>query len=217
MPPPPDIVAFLQSNASAVFGLLGALGGGVLSFVATSIHKRREFDLLIWGKLFDRRIAAHERVVALAIEMRVMVGLGGTDERGEVRRSPQVLLSREAFDGWFTRFTQLSMEGTTWLTTATKREVNFVQDYLVTLHLHLAEIPSERYLAVGEIIRQDFVDISSSLEKQAFEFFRTDIKKLKLNDLQDWHKYKRTETERRLTSTVLLARLDDVRSLGSKQ
>jgi hypothetical protein len=215
MPELLDLAAFLQTNSSAVFGLLGALGGGVLSYIATSLHKRREFDLQIWSKLFDRRIAAHEKVIALAVEMRVMVVLGGVDSRGEVRRSPQVLFSKEQFEEWFTRFTQLSLEGTTWLSTSTKREVNLVQDYLITLHMHLAAIPSARYLEVGEIVREDFVDLSSSLEKKAFEFFTSDIKKLQLNNLEKWHKYKRAVTERRLQATMLISRLEQVRALES--
>jgi hypothetical protein len=205
-----DLLPFLQQNASAVFGLVGALGGGVLSFVATSLHKRRDFDLQIWGKLYERRIAAHERVIQVAVEMRVMVTTGETDAQGEVRRSPQMLLSKEEFERWFTRFTQLSLEGTTWLTTSTKREVNFVQDYLVTLHMHLAGVPTGSYLSVGELIRQDFIDLSSSLEKKAYEFFTTDIRKLRLNSLDDWHKYKRPETESRLKATTLLARSEEV-------
>ena len=209
----PDLLTFLQANSSAIFGLLGAFGGGVLSYIATTLHKRRDFDLQIWGKLFDRRIAAHEKVIALAVEMRVMVSCGEIDARGEVRRSPQVLLSKKAFEGWFTRFTQLSLEGTTWLNTPTQREVNFVQDYLVTLHMHLSTIKSEKYLKVGEIIRNDFVDLSSSLEKRAFEFFTSDIKKLRLNSLEDWHKYKRPETERRLLAMDLLKEFEQVREL----
>ena len=118
---PPNVHQFLSANASAVFGLIGALGGGVLSFLATLILKKRDFNLQMWGKLFDRRIAAHEKVISLAVEMRVMVGLGGRDKHGEVRRAPQVLLSKEEFERWFTRFTELTMEGTTWLSIATKR------------------------------------------------------------------------------------------------
>lgn len=216
MPQLSDVTAFLQANASAVFGLLGALGGGVLSYVATALHKRREFDLQVWGKLFDRRIAAHEKVIALAIEMRVMVGLGAANAGGEVRRSPQVLLSKDKFERWFTGFTQLSIEATTWLSTSTQRELNFVQDYMITLYMRLAAIPSERYLEVGEIIRQDFVDLSSSLEKRAFEFFTSDIKKLRLNNLDDWHKYEKLETERRLQATALITKLELVRTLEGR-
>lgn len=210
MEPDPTLLQFLQQNSSAVFGLAGALGGGILSFIATSLHKRRDFDLQMWSKLYERRIAAHERVIQVAVEMRIMVSAGHADASGEVRRSPRVLLSKEDFEAWFTRFTELSLEGTTWLTTSTKRELNFVQDYLVTLHMHLVGIPSESYLSVGELVRQDFIDLSSSLEKKAYEFFARDIRRLRLHSLNDRHKYDRPETERRLKASALLTRSEEV-------
>ena len=166
----------------------------------------------MWSKLIERRIAAHEKVISLAIEMRVMVSIGTTDTHGQLQRAPQVLISKEQFEYWFTRFTQLTMEGTSWLTVETKREVNFAQDYLVTLHMHLKSIPSEEYLRIGELIRQDFIDLSSSLEKTAFDFFQQGIHKLKLDSLNKHHKYKRLETERRLNETALLRNLPSIRN-----
>src|SRR5690606_37680479 len=100
-------------------------------------------------------------------------------------------ISRETFEEWFTRFTQLSLDGTSWLSTATKREVNFVQDYLVTLHLYLEGVLSDEFLRLGEAIRRDFVDLSSCLEKRAFAFFQRDVRKLRPDSLDKWHKYKR--------------------------
>lgn len=199
-----DLSSFIDENASAIFALAGALGGGLLSFIGALLLKKREFSLAVSSKILDRRIDAHEKVIALATEMRVMVGLGGVTESGEVRRSPQIMMSRETFEDWFTRFTKLSMEGTSWLSTSTKREVNFVQDYLITLHLYLENVPSERFLDLGEIIRQDFIDLSASLEKKAFLFFQKGIRKLQPDNLDEWHKYERSETERRLHATSLL-------------
>jgi hypothetical protein len=214
MPNFPDLLSFLNANASAVFGLLGALGGGVLSYFSTSLQKRRDFDLQLWGKLFDRRIGAHEEVIAMAVEMRIMVASGEVDAAGEVRRFPQVLQCKEKFEEWWTRFTLVWVASSTWLSTPTKREINFVQDYLVTLHMDLVKIDSALFPVVGEIIRQDFIDLSASLEKQAFEFFARDIRKLRLNNLQDWHKYPRPETERRFMNTALRSNIEKIQALN---
>lgn len=68
-----------------------SLGLLVLSVVAycrlfaSVMLKKRDFNLQMWSKLVERRIAAHENVISLAVEMRVMVGLGGTDEHGQLR------------------------------------------------------------------------------------------------------------------------------------
>lgn len=200
----PDIQQFLNENASAVFGLLGALGGGFLSFIASLLLKRREFSLQLRSKIVDRQIAAHERILKLAQDMRVMVSTGILGKDGEIARGPRILLSKEEFESWFARFTEEQLDGSTWLTTGTKREVAFVQDYLATLHMHLVNVPSDRYFDLALLIRQDFIDLSDSLEKAAFSFFESGIRRAKADSLSAWHKYKRPVTERRLLSTALI-------------
>jgi hypothetical protein len=195
---------FITEHASAIFGLIGTLAGGVLSFAAMLFLKQRDFNLKIADKLIERRIKAHEQVIAVALEMRVMATLGGFNQNGEVRRMPQVLISKEEFERWFTRFTQLTLEGSTWLSNDAKREVSFVQDYLVTLHLKLATVPSGKYVVIGEYLPEDFRELSSSLEKKAFSFFERGIRKLKLDSLDKWHKYKRPVTESRLQQMALI-------------
>lgn len=200
----PEAQQFLNSNASAVFGLIGALGGGVLSFVASLLLKRREFSLQLRSKIIDRQIAAHERILKLAQDMRVMGSTGALGPDGEVLRGPCILLSKDAFEGWFVRFTEQQLAGSAWLTTGTKREAAFVQDYLVTLHMHLVDVPSEKYFDLAQMIRQDFIDLSGSLEKTAFSFFESGIHRAKLDSLTAWHKYKRPFAERRLAGTALM-------------
>jgi hypothetical protein len=136
-----------------------------------------------------------------------MVSSGTLGINGEVARGPRILLSKDEFESWFTRFTEQQLEGSTWLTTGTKREVAFVQDYLVTLHMHLADVPSGKYFDLAQMIRQDFIDLSSSLEKAAFTFFEKGIHRAKPDSLLDWHKYKRPVTERRLMNTALLKKI----------
>lgn len=211
------IKEFINNNTSAIFGLLGALGGGLVSFLASWLLKKREYNLRLWDKLLERRIKAHENVIAAALEMRVMVALGATEEGGEVARAPQVLLSKEAFEEWFIRFTQLTVGGSTWLTTEAKRELNFVQDYFVTLHQNLTGVPSEKYLPIGQVIRQDFLALSSDLETKSFEFFGKEVRRLKLSNLKKWHKYKRAETEKRLKRTELLSQWDKIRRIATAE
>ncbi|HXM20592.1 MAG TPA: hypothetical protein VN948_04905 [Terriglobales bacterium] len=207
---------FLEQHASAVFGLVGALGGGLLSFFASWLMRKRDYDLQLWGKLLERRIEAHERVIQIALEMRVMIPLGGVDGSGEVLRAPEVLCSKEAFENWFHHVKTETGPGSTWLSVATTRELNFVQDYLVTLFMHLVGVPTERYPQAGVVVRQDFIDLSSQLERQTFSFFVNDVRRLKLKDLREWHKYPREETERRLKMTRLLQQWQDIARLSDR-
>ena len=132
------IKEFITKNTSAIFGLLGVLGGSLFFFLTSWLIKKREYSLRLWDKLLERRIKAHENVLTVAIEMRVMVPMGPPDENGDAPRHPRVFASKDEFEAWFRHFTELTMEGTTWLTTATKRELNFVQDYLASLHHNLS-------------------------------------------------------------------------------
>lgn len=199
-----ELGKFLTANASALFALVGVLGGGILSFCSALILKKREFNLTISGKLLDRRIVSHENVISLAIKLRVMIALGGESTSGEARRAPQIMTSRNVFEDWLTHFTQLGLTGTTWLSNDAKKEINFVQDYFVTLHMYLDSVPSDKFLGLGELIRQDFISLSSSLEKKAFAFFQSGVRKLQPDSLDEWHKYQLSETQARLRSTALV-------------
>ena len=96
------------------------------------------------------------------------------------------------------------------MTTETKRELNFVQDYLVNLFQLLSNVDSNKYLAIGQVIRQDFIDLSSTLEKKSFAFFKNDVRRLTLSDPEIWHKYKRTITEERLKETALFKQCEKI-------
>ncbi len=208
---------FLQENASAIFGLLGAFLGGLLSFTATWVMKNREYTLRVWDRLLERRIKAHENLISIALDMRVMVTLGGENMDGEVARAPQVMISKEEFEKWFRRFALLTKENSTWLTTKARREVNFVQDYLVTLHTNLSSAQSDKYLSVGQVIRQDFVDLSLTLEKASYDYFENEISKRKLSKLSEWHKYPRQNTESRLSNMLLISDWKKVQEVLSEK
>lgn len=126
-----------------------------------------------------------------------------------------MLISQKAFEDWFTRAVGSSVAASTWLSILAKREANFLQDYLVTLHLNLEQIPSKEYLTVGTLIRQDFVNISARLERAAFTFFERDVRQLKLSDLDKYHKYPREYTEQRLKETQLFSRWSEVNQLAN--
>lgn len=205
-----SMATFLSDNASAVFGLMGALGGVFLTFITGWVLKKRDYDLRLWDRLLERRIASHDDLMQVANEMRMMASLRGVDETGEVARTPQVLVSREVFEGWMRRAIEKLVGGAAWLTTSAKREANLIQDYLVTLHLYLEGVPSSRFEEVGTIVRQDFIMLSSSLEKVAHAFFKKGVRKLQVGNLDDWHKYPREETERRLKDTQLLVRSKNI-------
>lgn len=204
----PESPSFLMANAPAIFGIIGVIFGGLLSFVTSYVTKNQEFKLKVWSSFIDKRIKAHELVIAGACEMRVMTILGGIDKQGELRRAPRVLLSEEHFASWFGDFVSSINNFTVWLTEDTKRELNFVQDYVTNLNSFLRDSPQDKYITVGEIIRHDFLKLSSDLEKSAYQYFTADVLKTSLADLDEWHKYKLDVTKARLNDTELFKQRD---------
>ena len=205
---------FLTHNVAAFLALAGVLVGGLvtggISLLNAWVMRNRDFQLKLWEKLLDRRIMAHEAVLEISLKMRFMVSFQRFDSEGELVRAPLVMRSKEEFDEWLGEFAEKSLPATTWLSTAVRRELNFVQDYLVTLHTKLADVPPQHCATLGIFIRQDFIDLSTELEKTAFKFFESEVQTLRLNDLTDWHKYPREETDKRLQNTALMRRWSEI-------
>jgi hypothetical protein len=121
-----------------------------LALLNAWIMRNRDLNLKLWERFLDRRITAHETVAALALKMRFVCPLGPVHE-GEVVRAPQVMTSKETFDEWLAEFSQSSAPATTWLSTSVKRELNFVQDYFVSVHTNLHGASSEQFPIVGAL------------------------------------------------------------------
>jgi|SRR5579859_1779107 len=94
-----------------------------------------------------------------------------------------------------------------------KERTEFRAGLLITLYVNLSKVPSERFLEVGALIRQDFIDLSSSLEKITFQFFESEARKLHLGDLAENHKYALEETKRRLRRTIMLSKWREIEEL----
>jgi hypothetical protein len=200
----------IKDNASAVFALLGTLAGATLTFVGTWILQSHETQNRLLEKVIDKRIQAHEKVIELSKLLRQMTSLGYAEKDGELARTPVIMLSHESFDDFLLKFSQAGVESSTWLSTEVTRELNFVQDYFVNLYEFLRDVQPDKFPEIGRIIRQDFIDFSSSLEKLAFAFFTKDLTKMKLNDLSQWHKYPLNKTKKRLNETAFLKNRDEI-------
>lgn len=203
----------IRDNISAIFTLIGIFVGAALSFLGTLVLNRNEAKTRLLEKVLDRRIAANEQVIKLAHSMRLMVSMGHLDKSGDLARTPNILTSREALENWMELFTQTSGQATTWLSTDLTRELNLVQDYIITLCEYLRPARSDKFPEIGVILRQDFIDFSDALEKLAFEFFAHELTKFKLNDLQKWHKYPRQVTEKRIGTTALMTRTNELAAI----
>jgi len=202
------IPPFLLSSSSLALG-------AIVGFVFFRFRAKHEYNLRLWEKIVDPRIQAHRDLISIAMEARVMIPTDGNDGDGEMRRSPQVMIDSVLFQDWSTRAIAAALGGSTWQCIAAKREAAFLQDYLGTLFMHLRGLPDSSYREVGVIVREDFIQLSSRLEKAAFSFFEVDLLKLEAGDLKSWHKYPMDVTLERLNATKLMTNFDAIEALKS--
>ena len=101
----------------------------------------------------------------------------------------------------------------TWVSTEVTREVNYIQDYLISLAEFLRNIDEKYYPEIGRIIRNDFITLSSNLEKLSFSYFSNELMKQKLNDLSKHHKYPIETTNKRFSESDFSTHYEDIRSL----
>jgi hypothetical protein len=201
-----SIIQIVHFDSKLIIGVLGAIGGSLLTIIVQYVLLRRSYSLKLWERLIDKRINAHMKVMEVATELRSMFIISSSSDSSVIVRSPNVLFNKESLDAWWTKLGTLILEHSTWLNTKTKREVNYLQDYIVNLNRHLSHIPSEKYPLVGVIVRQDFVDISSHLEKTSYKFFKGEVRQLKLPNLNRWHKFKIPKTNKRLHQTLMVTK-----------
>jgi len=207
------MLRIIAENASAVFVLLGTIFGALLSFAGTWLLKKRELKLRLQEKVLDYRIDAHEQVIELANTLRAMYSLGYSESEGELARSPYMLQSPQRFDEWREYAFRVYSRSTTWLSTEVTRELNLLQDYMVNLAEVLNHVRPEDYPKIGAIVRYDLIGFSSNIEKLSFLFFSKDLGRLKLNDLEKWHKYPPEKTEAKLKATSLFTRRSDIEDI----
>ncbi len=204
---------FIQDNISAIFALIGTFVGAALTFYGMWVLQRTEAKTRLLEKMLDKRIAAHEQVIQLAQSMRLMVSLGRFDKSGELMRTPNILTSKATFEDWIHTFSQTCASTTTWLSIEVVRELNLVQDYVLTLYENLRSVNADCYPEIGAVIRQDFIDFSQKLELLAHQYFTNDLTKFRMNDIRAWHKYKPGETQNRLSETAFMSKIDEINSV----
>jgi hypothetical protein len=189
-----DIV---KNNIPALFAIIGAISGALISLFGTWVFKKTELRLRLWEKVLDHRIQAHEQVIELARTIRIV----NTIEQSVNIRTPAVLNSQEQFELWYRKHMELFGNVSTWLSNKVLRELYLFQDYLVNLYDFLQNVKSEDYPIIGSIIKQDFIDFSGNIEKLSFKFFSHELRSLRLNNMKKWHKYPMHVTEKRIQST----------------
>lgn len=197
-------------------GLIGVIIGSLIAAIGTLKARTKETRLRVVEKVFDKRIEAHENILFLVKRIRTVIPTGQVDENTNTINYPNALYSEDNWDSFYNDVMNTIHLNAHWLDTELERELGFVQDYITTLHFNLEDIDNDNYWRVGLIIKQDFIDIAMNIENLAFNFFRKDIYKMKINKHDKWHKYSKKESLRRLNNTLLRTKKDEIDNLKTK-
>lgn len=104
------------------------------------------------------------------------------------------------------------VEHNTWLSADLSRELHLFRDYLGNVQLNLREIGKNTTFELGYIIREDFIDFSTRIEKLAFRYYSSIARLEKLKPPENPY-YSNTEREARLQQTALAKRHEEITAL----
>jgi len=210
-----QILTNLSQNSSAFFALGGVAIGGLLSFLATFILDRQKARLQIRAQLMERRLDAHENLLVIAQRIRTSVSDFDRDTARDIARSPYFMHSEQMFNDWIVEQGALMIRSFAWLSDPVSREANLYRDYLVNLHVALKNVPPGKYFAIGCMLRDDFLDFSTRLEKAIFRFFNNSADSFTIR-CKSPGIYPEKGAMRRLKDTQLLKRWDEIRLMADK-
>lgn len=187
----------------SIIGFAGVILGTLITSVINIQLKTKETRLRVIEKIFDKRIDAHDKILALVKDVRTVVSIDRVDNESNIIGYPLILNSRDYFQDFKLQYAVVIQQNGHWLNAKLVRELNFFQDYLLSLNTIISEAKSIDYPQIGLIVKQDFIDSATSIENIAFEFFRHDIYKMSINKHDEWHKYPKRETLERLKKMKL--------------
>lgn len=198
---------------SAIIALSGVIIGALINNFFNWNIKRRETQLKLIEKQVDKKIQAYENVLTIAKALRMVITTYKTDSNSNLITYPSVLENKNNFSELIHSFSSIVNTYSHWLDIETIRELYFVQDYLATLSQSVENVNDKKMQTLGLIIKQDFIDLSSSLEKIILESYQNKITNLGVKKINGWHKYKKDETLKRLNGLILMRDKDKIQTI----
>lgn len=199
-----------QLIISSLIGITGVILGSIITHFFNLKVKSKEVKLRIIEKVFDKRMIAHENVLDIVKLLRSVIPTGLVDNYNNIIGFPVCLKSRSILINYRDEIFQTIHINSHWFDTILTKELSFVQDYFMTLENVISEVSDDNISKIGLIVKQDFINISTKLEDITFNFFRSDIYKISINKLNEWHKYPVDITRARLEETELFRRRDEI-------
>ncbi|UBM61304.1 hypothetical protein LA303_07690 [Candidatus Sulfidibacterium hydrothermale] len=200
-----------------IYTIIGIIIGALLTFITSWFLKKRETKLKISSQLIKKRINAHEKILTLAKTMRATLSIDKINTENVYITYPIIFQTKESFQNWRSSFFLTTNEYSHWLGLKVTRELYFIQDYIVNLDKRLEKVPSENYLQIGIILRNDFLSMASNVEKEVISYFESGWKNLKIEKNNKWHKFPKKVSLKRLEETNLYKRHLEIHKYLNKE
>jgi len=202
-----DLTEVIKKNIP-VFTTLAVVAGGIIGAILNNIFnwklKIKETKLKVIEKLIDRKIDAYEGVLGIVKTLRTVISADLADNSNNLIGYPSILKSKNDFEKFQIDSGSIINYYSHWLDIKITRELYFVQDYFWTLSMNIKEIDEKYYPEIGKIIKQDFLDIASTLENITLDCYQNKISKIKIRKVKGWHKYPKSKTSERMNNTELI-------------
>lgn len=180
-----------------LIGLIGLILGSILTFLFSSNLKSKETKLKISEKLIDKRIDAHEQVLKLAKLMRSSHTENQFNSEKELITYPLIFLTEDNYRDWRANYFLVTNEYSHWLSISVLNELFYIQDYIINLDKTLENVHEENFKPIGIILKMDFIEMSTNLEKQVIKYFEKGWENLSIKK-KGIHKLPKQESLKRL-------------------
>ena len=162
-----------------LLSFVGVIIAAFLAFFSSSFLKKKETRLKISEKILDKKLEAHENVLQLAKYLRSTISENKFTVDLELITFPIILANRKNYLEWKKDLFIKANINSHWLSNEVLKEIYFVQDYFVNLDQTLENVPDENIQNIGIILKNDFVNLSSSFERSILKYFENGWKDLK--------------------------------------
>lgn len=107
---------------------------------------------------------------------------------------PLILANRENYLEWKKDLFIKTNNNCHWLSNDVLQETYFIQDYFTNLDNTLENVPDENIQNIEIILKKDFINIPSTLERSILKYFKNGWKDLKTLSKSDNHKLPKNQT-----------------------
>ncbi len=185
--------------------IISFISGFFIKYLLDILSQNKSYRLKLYDKIVDKKIQACDVVLDISKELR-LIQQSSTNEYfddGTLKRYPLVLKDFDSFYIFWTNLTNTFNSHSTWIDIDSQREINFLQDYLISLNSIIYQIKDEELYKIREDILYDFIELSSNIEKSIKNYYLKDFLNIKIIDKLQSHKFKKEETIKRLNQTKL--------------